>query len=88
MPVLGIDQGNRPPKVIRVIIRIHNRDSQKTKDTVLVYNRGCQFFEKSQITDHKAPAASLLLGLYCWFFHANQRFFKSLNILIYYWLRT
>jgi hypothetical protein len=52
-----------------------------------VYNHGCQLFEKSQITDHKT-AASLLLGLCCRFFHANQRFFKNLNILIYFWLPT
>ncbi len=82
-----IGNRNRLPKVIRVVIRIHNRDSQKTKDTVLVYNHGCQLFEKSQITDHKT-AASLLLGLCCRFFHANQRFFKNLNILIYFWLPT
>jgi hypothetical protein len=35
---LIIRSRNKPPAVIRVVLRIHNRGSQKTRDLVLIYN--------------------------------------------------
>ncbi len=67
---------NRLAMVTRTVLRIHNCDSKKIKDPVLVNNHNLQiFWNTNQIT------VTMKLPIHVLFFHENGWFFKAFEVI-------